>query len=116
LIDWGGVLLVLAIILWAVLQERRWLRQYLAEEVTLGTLTLSQFTAAISGRKRFAYLLDTLLSKGFRANRQASRFFLQCSHLVYTKHHWKLFQDQKSAQEIVSLRQEIYMLANQLRQ
>lgn len=116
LFDWGGVLLVLIIILWAVLQERRWLRQYLAEEVALGTLTLSQFTTASSGRKRVAFLFATLLGQGFRANRRAVYFFLQCSHLAYTKHHWKLFQDEKSAQEIVALRQEIYRLGNQLRQ
>lgn len=116
LFDWGGVWLLLAIIVWAILQERRWLRQYLAEEVILGTLTVSQFTAASSGRKRFIFLLNTLLDNGFRANRRAARFFLQCSHLVYTKHHWKLFQDEKSAEKIVSLRQEIYRLANQLRQ
>ena len=28
LFDWGGLLLVFAIIIWSVLQERRWLRQY----------------------------------------------------------------------------------------
>ena len=115
LLDWGGILLVLAIMVWAVLQERRWLRSYLAEEVALGTLTLNQFTAASSGRKRFAFLLDILLSNGFRANRRAARFFLQCSHLAYTKHHWKLFQDEKSAKEIATLRQEIYRLGGQLR-
>ncbi len=116
LFDWGGVVLVLAIILWAVLQERRWLRQYLAEEIALGTLTLSQFTTASSGRKRLAFLSKTLLNRGVTANRKAARFFLQCSHLAYTKHHWKLFQDEKSAQEIVALRQEIATMANQLRQ
>ena len=116
LFDWGGVILVLGIILWAVLQERRWLRQYLGEEVALGTLTLKQFTTAISGRKRFSYLFNTLLDRGFRANRQAAHFFLQCSHLAYTKHHWKLFQDEKSAREIHALRQEIYALGNQIRQ
>ena len=113
LFDWGGVWLVLAIMLWAVLQERRWLRQYLAEEVALGTLTASQFTAASSGRKRFAFLWNTLLDQGFRSNRRAAHFFLQCSHLAYTKHHWKLFQDEKSAQEIAALRQEIRRLGSQ---
>lgn len=114
--DWGGVLLVLGIIVWALLQERRWLRQYLAEEVALGTLTLSQFTTASSGRKRVAFLFNTLVGRGYRANRQAANFLLQCSHLAYTKHHWKLFQDEKSAVEIASLRQEITQLATQLRQ
>jgi len=116
LFDWGGVVLVLAIILWAVLQERRWLRQYLAEEVALGTLTLSQFTIASSGHKRVAFLFTTLLGKGYRANRRAAYFFLQCSHMAYTKHHWKLFQDEESAQKIAALRQEIYALGNKLRQ
>lgn len=115
LFDWGGVFLVLIIILWAVLQERRWLRQYLAEEVALGTLTANQYLRASSGRKRTAYLMKTLLERGYRANRQAANFFLQCSHLAYTKHHWKLFQDEKSAQAITTLRQEIAMLATQLR-
>ena len=113
--DWGGVLLVLGIMVWALLQERRWLRQYLAEEVAVGTLTLSQYTTASSGRKRTAYLFNALLNRGFRANRHAAKFFLQCSHLAYSKHHWKLFQDEKSAQEIVQLRQEIATLAIQLR-
>lgn len=115
LFDWGGVWLVLVIILWAVLQERRWLRNYLVEEVALGTLTASQFTAACSGRKRTAFLFNTLLDHGFRSNRRAARFFLQCSHLAYTKHHWQLFQDEKSAQEIIELRQEIHLLGSQLR-
>ena len=116
LFDWGGLLLVLGIIIWSVLQERRWLRQYLAEEVAVGTLTLSQYTTASSGRKRTAYLFNTLLNRGFRANRHAAKFFLQCSHLAYSKHHWRLFQDEKSAQEIAELRQEIMTLATQLRQ
>ncbi len=113
--DWGGVLLVLAIIIWAVLQERRWLRQYLAEEVALGIISSNQFTVASSGRKRFGFLLNKLLNQGFRANRQAAHFFLQCSHLVYTKHHWQLFEDEKSALEIASLRREISTLSNEIR-
>lgn len=116
LFDWGGIVLVLAIILWAVLQERRWLRQYLAEEVALGTLTSRQFLRASSGRERTYYLLRTLLERGFGANRRAAHFFLQCSHLAYTKHHWKLFRDEKSAQQIVALRQEIVSLGNQMLQ
>ena len=113
--DWGGILLVLAIIIWAVLQERRWLRQYLAEEVALRTISSNQFTVASSGRKRFSFLLNKLLNHGFRANRQAAHFFLQCSHLAYVKHHWQLFADEKSALEIASLRQEIATLSNEIR-
>jgi RsiW-degrading membrane proteinase PrsW (M82 family) len=114
--DWGGLVLVLGIIMWAVLQERRWLRQYLAEEVALGTLTVSQFTLASSGRNRVTFLFKTFFNRGYKANRRAAHFLLQCSHLAYTKHHWKLFQDEKSALAINELRQEIATLATQLRQ
>ncbi len=116
LFDWGGLLMVLIIIIWAVLQERRWLRQYLAEEVALGTLTSRQFLRASSSFERSIYLMRTLFERGIRAHRRGSHFFLQCSHLAYTKHHWKLFQDEESAQKIVALRQEIALLGSQLSQ
>ena len=50
--DWGGIFLTLLIILWALLQERQWLKQYLAEEVAIGALTIRQYEIACSGRKR----------------------------------------------------------------
>ena len=71
--DWGGLVLTFLIILWALIQERNWLRQYLVEEVRLGVLTLNQYETVCSGRKRNGHRLQLLFSRGFKVYRQASR-------------------------------------------
>lgn len=112
--DWGGVWLILIIILWALLQEKSWIKKYLADEVVQGTLTTRQYQLACSGRQRTLFSLEMLFARGFRANRHAAHFFHRCSELAYKKHHHYLFQDQKSAETIIRLRREIYELGRQL--
>lgn len=108
--DWGGVLLTLGIIVWSLVQERSWLRQYLAEEVAQGTLTDEQFRRVSSGRKRTAFNWGQLRQNGFRAYRQAVGFQQTCSELAYRKHHYGLFQDEKSLTEIAALREKLVTL------
>jgi len=114
LFDWGGILLLLVIMLWALLQERNWLKQYLADEIRRGTLTTNQYQTAISGHRRFLFSLNLLFSRGFRANRVSASFFHRCSELAYKKHHQSLFKDKKSAEAIESLRREIIVLGQKL--
>lgn len=114
ILDWGGVWLMLAIIVWALLQERRWLKTYLASEVQQGTLTSRQYELACSGHRRALFNLEQLFGQGWRANRQASAFFHRCSELAYKKHHQQLFHDEKSAATIVRLRREIADLSHKL--
>ena len=108
LFDWGGIILLLVIILWALLQERSWLKRYLANEVQRGTLTTNQYQTAVSGHRRFLFNLNFLISRGYKANRQSARFFHHCSELAYKKHHQSLFKDPKSAEAIDLLRQELH--------
>ncbi|MCA9995018.1 MAG: PrsW family intramembrane metalloprotease [Anaerolineales bacterium] len=105
--DWGGVLLMLGIIVWSLVQERSWLRQYLAEEVAQGTLTDEQFRRVSSGRKRTAFNWGQLRQNGFRAYRRAVGFQYLCSKLAYRKHHHELFQDEKSLADIAGLREQL---------
>lgn len=105
--DWGGITLILVIIIWALLQERRWIRQYLVEEVANQTLTLNQYQTACSGRQRTRHHLDQLLTRGPGAYRRSVRFFYKCSELAYKKHHFTLFQDEKNAALIERVRGEI---------
>ncbi|MCP5098911.1 MAG: PrsW family intramembrane metalloprotease [Chloroflexi bacterium] len=105
--DWGGVLLTFGIMVWAVIQERQWIRTYLADEVSIGTLTEAQYAVACSGRKRARYNLNRLFSEGIGAYRQSARFFHRCSELAYKKHHFSLFQDDKTAELAQDLRSEI---------
>lgn len=114
LFDWGGIILLLIIMLWALLQERSWLKRYLADEVRQGSLTTTQYDTAVSGHRRFLFSLNLLFSNGFRANRTSASFFHRCSELAYKKHHQFLFKDKKSAEAIQKLRREIQLLSQQL--
>ena len=105
--NWGGLLLTLLIILWALLQERRWLRQYLAEEVSLGYLTANQYEIACSGRRRTRAQLNALFTLGLSPFRRTIRQHHRLSKLAYRKHHFALFNDPASQQAIESLRREL---------
>ncbi|MCB8942220.1 MAG: PrsW family intramembrane metalloprotease [Ardenticatenaceae bacterium] len=107
LADWGGVWALIAIMIWALVQEQRWLTQYLREEVALGVLTPSQYQTACSSRTRLSHNLGLLFSQGPGTYRQSVRFFHRCSKLAYYKHHQTRFSDTQSAAKIESLRQEI---------
>ncbi|MBE2201845.1 MAG: PrsW family intramembrane metalloprotease [Anaerolinea sp.] len=109
--DWGGVALTLVIIVWALIQERQWLRQYLVEEVGSGILTLRQYETACSGRKRNSHRWQMLLSRGLKPYWQLSRFYYRCSELAYKKHHFTLFADDHSSQLIAEIRQELATLS-----
>lgn len=94
--DWGGVWLLAAIVIWALWQEKQWLRTYLKEEVALGTLTVGQYERACSGRARLAHRFNLLVERGPRAYLRATRFYHQCSELAYKKHHFALLADEES--------------------
>lgn len=109
--DWGGVWLMLAIMIWALIQERRWIREYLAEEVNLGFLTADQFNVACSGRKRTSRHFHQLSQSGLAGYRNSVSLYHRCSELAYKKHHLQLYHDEKTAVEIQSLRQQIVEMA-----
>ena len=113
-LDWGGVWVLIAIIVWAIWQERSWLRKYLGEEVALGTLTQQQCNLTCSGIQRFTHSASILFNKGWRANREISHFFHECSHLAYKKHHYELFAEERDANEIGRLRIKISEISKNL--
>lgn len=114
LFDWGGVFLIIAIIIGVLLQEKSWLKKYLAEEVDYGILTLKQFENACSGRKRGPHKMNTLLSRGYTPWRQVIHFYHHCSELAYKKHHYTLFQNEKDLERIQTLRGQISSLSQQV--
>jgi protease PrsW len=108
--DYGGIFLLLIIIVWSLVQEQRWIKAYLVEEVGNYTLTVNQYNIACSGRQRTKHHLDQLTTHGPGAYRRSVRFFYKCSELAYKKHHYTLFQDEKSAALVEQLRGEIAKL------
>ena len=112
--DWGGVWLMVAIIIWALWQEKKWIRTYLKEEVALGTMTLRQYERACSGRARLSHRLNLLVERGPRAYLTATRFYRHCSELAYKKHHFTLLQDQQSDELTQQLRLKLSELSSEV--
>lgn len=114
LIDWSGVLLTLVIMIWALVQERRWIEDYLADEVGAGVLTLSQYEIAHSAWRRFQHRWRLLFRQGPGAYRRAAYFFYRCSELAYKKHHYALFRHEEDLSRIAQLRGEIRTLSQEM--
>ena len=107
LTDWGGVLLMLTIIGWAVRQERVWLQTYLVAELRDGSLTFSQYELISDVSKRRRYLLDLILRGEFGRYLAARRFLNLCSKLAYQRHHAAVHKNHIHHPEIDFLREEI---------
>lgn len=112
--DWGGVLLLFVIIVWAVWQERRWLRTYLREEVETGTITRRQYETACSGRARLRHRLSALFTRGAKAYLDATHFYRYCSELAYKKHHYERLNEASTRNLTESLRDRISRLSRRL--
>lgn len=103
-LDWGGLIILGLIIVWAMIQERRWIRDYLEDEVGLGTLSRAEYEVAHSGLRRSRYRLELLLRSGPGAYWRAGRRLHAFSELAYRKHHYTLFADETSDAAIRHLR------------
>ncbi|MBE2222943.1 MAG: PrsW family intramembrane metalloprotease [Anaerolineae bacterium] len=112
--DWGGIFLTLVIMLWALLQERSWLKRYLAGEVAFGTLTLSQFEIACSGRKRIRQRWHALARGGYPAYRHTLHYHNLLSELAYKKHHFDLFKHEATWKRVELLREQIRLETHQV--
>ena len=111
---WGGVGVTLLIIVWALRQERQWIRAYLEDEVALQTLTPEQFATAASGLRRLRHQFALLSEQGWREMRAASRFYHHCSELAYKKRHQAHFHDAQSARIILELRDKVRLQGSRL--
>jgi hypothetical protein len=105
--DWSGVLATVGIMGLALIQERSWMKQYLKEEVELGTLSAEEYQMVSSAARRNRYRLGLLLTRGFVAYRLTGRRFQNCSELAYRKRHYAHFNDQGSLEAVNRLRQSI---------
>jgi RsiW-degrading membrane proteinase PrsW (M82 family) len=84
--DWGGVLLILVIMVGAIRQERQWIIEQLQEEMGLGTLTQAQYAVTYSPVKRFSIRIGALLTGRLRLWWKTGRYFNTLTELAYKKH------------------------------
>jgi len=106
--DYGGVLLMFGIIIWASLRERQWIVQFLADEVQQGTLSQEQYEIVCSYWKRVAARWSVLFTGDFRRWWGLGRFYQQATELAFNKHRLTRFpHEQDTRARIVRLRGQV---------
>lgn len=112
LTDWGGVLLTVLIVGWALRQEQQWLTEYLKEEVVLGTITFRQYELASDWSFQRSHLTDLAADWRWIDLRRTRRFLDLCAKLASQKHHADLHPKDEHADIIHNLRTRIGELGN----
>ncbi len=104
---WGGGLITVAIMIWSLVQERRWLQTYLRDEVHNGLITIRQYEIATSSWRRIGAHIDLFSSRGIRGYTRSVRFYDRLSKLAYLKHHEDWYHDPRTLEQMGRLREEI---------
>lgn len=108
LADWGGLLGLLILVLLAWRKEERWMREELASEVGIGTLSAEEYAAVSSNTGRQRLLAGTLRRSGWAAYQRLVRLYALFTELAYKKRQVRLLGDENGTwQEIPQLRAAI---------
>jgi RsiW-degrading membrane proteinase PrsW (M82 family) len=107
-VDWGGVLLLLAIAVLAIRRESQWIERGLVEEVGHGALSPQEFDLLRSARWRFRIRWQARGRGGRAASRAVDRYFQCATELAFKKQHLRSLGDEGGTlAEIQRLRQEL---------
>lgn len=103
LVDWTGWAAALGIVVWEIFRERRWMRDYLADEVERGTISPAHYRAACSLRAQLSARVGS---------RAARRFFEACAELAHKKRQLAtLGEERGNSARVERLRAELARLA-----
>lgn len=113
--DWGGVLALLVIIVWASVLERRRIVTFLADEVERGTLVQEDYDVVCSYVKRVAARTNALLKGDWRRWWDLGRYYRLATELAFSKHRLTRFAGEKDTQaRVVQLRRQVKELGEQV--
>lgn len=113
LIQSCGVIVILAVAVLAWRHERRWMEDYLREEVALGTITAADYNEAVHIRLRFQAQFTALLSGDWRRFMRVWRMHQAVTKLAFCKHQLSLGDRFRHDDDRESLRREINQLTLQ---
>ena len=113
--DWGGVLILLGVIIWASVREQRRIVTFLADEVKAGTLSQDDYVVVCSYVKRMAERTNTLLRGDVRRWWDLGHYYRLATELAFNKHRLTQFPAEKETQaRIVQLRKQAVELGSRL--
>ncbi len=108
LVDWTGWLVILGVMVWAILREKRWMKKYLLEEVEKNTITSRQYIVAVSLWKQTAARMTAMPAGRFRAT---NRFYHLLGELAQKKEQRSEMGEESNAGTIDRLRSELIRLS-----
>ena len=113
--DWGGVLVLFGIIIWASVREQRWIVTFLADEVELGTLSQRDYEEVCSYVKRVVARTSALFSGDFRRWWNLGRYYRLATKLAFNKHRLTHFPAERdTGPRVVQLRRQVRELEEML--
>ncbi|MBU0705219.1 MAG: PrsW family intramembrane metalloprotease [Chloroflexi bacterium] len=113
--DWGGALIMFAIIVWTSVRERHWITTYLAPEVEMGTLSQEDYDVICSYLERVAVRMNALFSGDLKRWWNLGRYHRLATELAFNKRRLAHFPDEKDTQaHIVELRKQVAVLGSEL--
>lgn len=107
-VDWGGLLLLLAVALLVLRKEKGWIERGLIEEVNRGVLSSQEFDLLRSARQRLRVHWQARWRGGRQAARVVGRYFQCATELAFKKQRLRSFGDEDgNLAEIQRLQQEL---------
>jgi protease PrsW len=108
-IDWTGWLFMFAILIWATLRERSYLRRFLAAEVQAGTITAAHLHTASSGWLQMFARLSSIFTGKYG---KTVRFYQVCGEYAHKRQQYATLGDEAGNLAIIQkLRAEMKSLA-----
>jgi RsiW-degrading membrane proteinase PrsW (M82 family) len=113
--DWGGVLMLFAVIIWSTVREQRWIESYLPQEVERGVLSQKACKTASSFMDREIERMGAFLRGDFGRWWRLGRYYRLMAELAFNKRRQIRFPHERDTQErIKRLRRQVAELGRQI--
>jgi hypothetical protein len=96
--DWGGVALLLVVLVWSSIREQRWIDRWLEEEVERGTLSREAYRVVSSHVARMLERAQALLSGDLERWWRLGRYYRLATELAFSKRRLSRFPDDEGAE------------------
>ncbi len=113
--DWGGVLVLLGVVIWASVREQQWIINFLIAEVEAGTMGRGDYDIICSYLKRVTVRANALFSGDLRRWWDLGHYYRLATELAFDKRRLTLFPDETDTRaRIVQLRKQVAELGKRL--
>jgi len=111
--DWGGVVLLLGVLIWCSVRERRWIDHWLEGEVERGTLSREDYQVVSSYVARLVERGQALLSGDLERWWELGRYYRLATELAFNKRRLSRFPNDEGAEKRVErLREKVEGLSS----